>query len=132
MKHRQKLGIMLLALALVPGAALAATYSWIGQGADDDWDTCPRNWVVLGLGGCYPNDSADDASIPYNASGWAITLIHLDQIDHLTIDSDVAFDYDYDGTHLIGTLETNTVVIAATNGESVVTMAADAGTTAVD
>ncbi|MCG3127167.1 MAG: hypothetical protein CHACPFDD_02025 [Phycisphaerae bacterium] len=128
MKHRQKLGVMLLALALPPGMALAATYSWIGQGADDDWDTCPRNWVVVGLGGCYPNDSADDASIPYNASGWTINLITLpdsETLDDLTIDSDV--DFGSAGGSV--TLRATTVVIAATNGESVVTVSGGGGMT---
>ncbi|MCG3129068.1 MAG: hypothetical protein CHACPFDD_03977 [Phycisphaerae bacterium] len=100
-----------------------------GNGADDDWDTCPHNWAVVGLGGCYPNDSADDATIPYNASGWTMNLITLpdsEKIDDLTIDSDVTFA-SAGGTV---TLRTTTVVIAATNGESVVTITGSAGMTA--
>ncbi|MCG3126873.1 MAG: hypothetical protein CHACPFDD_01728 [Phycisphaerae bacterium] len=132
MTHKCKLGVMLLGLGLLPGVVLGATYSWIGQGDNNVWSTCPRNWVVVGLGGCYPNDYGDDAGIPYNAIGWVITLIYLDQIDDFTIDSDVDFDYDNDGTHAIGTLVTNTVVIAATNGESIVTVSSDSGITAED
>ncbi|MCG3126876.1 MAG: hypothetical protein CHACPFDD_01731 [Phycisphaerae bacterium] len=132
MKHRQKLGIMLLALALTlalpSGVALAASYTWVGQGADDEWSTC-RNWVVVGLGGCYPNDSGDDATIPYSASGWSINLIDINQIDDFTIDSDVAFD---SATGDDVTLVASTVTIAATNGESIVTVSNDSSITAVD
>lgn len=126
MNHRQKLGVMLLAPTLTSGVALASTYAWTGGGADDDWDTC-SNWTVTGIPiPCYPNSSGHDASIGYNAGGWAINLITLpdtEKIDDLTIDSDVNFG-SAGGTV---TLRTTTVVIAATNGESVVTISGGGG-----
>ncbi|MCG3126983.1 MAG: hypothetical protein CHACPFDD_01839 [Phycisphaerae bacterium] len=131
MKHRQKLGIMLLALALTlalpSGAALAATFAWTGGGADDDWDTC-ANWTVTGIPACYPSANGDDVSIGYNASGWSVNLI-AEQIDDFTIDSDVAFD---SATGDDVTLVASTVTIAATNGESIVTVSNDSSITAVD
>ncbi|MCG3128896.1 MAG: hypothetical protein CHACPFDD_03792 [Phycisphaerae bacterium] len=127
MTHRQKLGIMLLALALLPGVVLGATFAWTGGGADDDWDTC-SNWTVTGIPACYPSASGDDVSIGYNASGWSVNLIS-EQIDDFTIDSDVAFD---SATGSDVTLVASTVTIAATNGESIVTVTSDASIKAED
>ncbi|MCG3128862.1 MAG: hypothetical protein CHACPFDD_03758 [Phycisphaerae bacterium] len=79
-----------LSLALLVPLLCAATYSWTANGADDDWDTC-QNWVVVGIGGCWPNDSNDDAQVPYHAGGRDIRLITVNQIDDFTIQSSVDF-----------------------------------------
>ncbi|MCG3129071.1 MAG: hypothetical protein CHACPFDD_03980 [Phycisphaerae bacterium] len=118
---------VVLGLALLPGVVLAATFGWTGGGADDDWDTCD-NWTVTGIPACYPSANGDDVSIGYNASGWSVNLI-AEQIDDFTIDSDVDFDNTAGGNV---TLVTSTVTIAATNGESIVTVSNDSSITAED
>ncbi len=82
----------LLAVACTAALGWAATYSWTGAGAGNNWDDSD-NWEhVLGLPTLtnYPGPG-DDASIPTGGSPWPIDLITVG-MDDLAILDDVDFD----------------------------------------
>lgn len=67
---------------------LGASYTWDGGGVDDDWTTA-GNWDD---DLSYPSGSTDDATFPYDASGWSVDLSSdIGQIDDLVIEGDVDF-----------------------------------------
>ena len=95
--------------------ALAATYTWIGEGADDDWDTC-ENWEPSVVNPCYPANRGGDATIPSTEGTWAVDLISV-QIDDLTINGSVTFGAAEDGPTLCVdsvTIGSNTADVTAT------------------
>ncbi|MCG3130465.1 MAG: hypothetical protein FLDDKLPJ_01227 [Phycisphaerae bacterium] len=49
-----------LLLTAVSGSA--ATFTWSGNGADDQWDTT-ANWQAVACANCYPDDADDDVTI---------------------------------------------------------------------
>lgn len=51
-----------LGLLLMAVSGSAATFTWSGNGADDDWDTT-ANWQAAGCTTCYPDDAGDDVTI---------------------------------------------------------------------
>lgn len=76
--------------AVDPAApSLLATFTWNGNGGDDDWDTTD-NWTSVGCSNCYPDDCNDDATIPYTGGGWDIVAVAI-QMDDLTISSSIDF-----------------------------------------
>ena len=87
-----------LALAGVLCAAALAwgiDYTWVGTGGDDDWDTA-CNWEFMAGLPCdgIPQNTTDDALIPYNdGNGWTIEQ-RVHTIGDLTIKGDVNFDGD--------------------------------------
>jgi hypothetical protein len=74
-----------------PLRAPAGNFTWTGNGANDSFtESC--NWYDLPCDGEYasPSSTFDDATVPYNASGWTIVLSSL-TINSLTIESSVDF-----------------------------------------
>ncbi len=74
--------------------ALAVSFTWVGNGADDHWDTT-ANWQSAGCASCYPDDANDTATIDvHNAD---VDLVN-EEISDLTIADSVTFG-DADGNN---------------------------------
>ena len=117
--RQRRIMLMMLALGCLATLGLADTFTWTGGGNDDYWDN-GDNWESIG-GGSYPDDTNDDAIIPYTANGWAVELI-TEEIDDLSINASV-------GLSPVGTSATLTVdslTIGASNAESVITISGSA------
>jgi len=106
-------GVAVLALA---AAALAASYSWQGQGLDNCWDTC-KNWVVTGSYVCWPSDSTDDVAFPKAGSPWDVELI-----EHSNDDMTIAGDIDFTACDGTPTLTVDSVTIDGDGSAVVVTI----------
>jgi len=80
-----------MVMLVVVSVGFAGSFTWTGNGSDDDWDTT-ANWTSSSCMGCYPDDTGDDATIPTPAccTGYAVNLI-TESIDDLTIEGDVDF-----------------------------------------
>jgi len=90
MMRRRHLKLAVLGVACTAALGLAATFTWVGQGEDDRWDTCD-NWATVGIPlQCYPSTSSDDATIPYAVGGWTVSLIDIG-IDDFVIGGSVEF-----------------------------------------
>ena len=91
MKRRDRVMIGLSVAMFTVGLASAATYVWLGGGADDDWTTC-LNWERTGQGLCYPSATDDDATIPTVVGTWDVGLDESGlTIGDLTIEGNVDF-----------------------------------------
>ena len=91
MMRRRDLKLAVLGVACTAALGLAASFTWVGQGQDDRWDTCD-NWAAVGIPPqCYPSTDSDDATIPYTEGGWMVDLIDIDRIDDFVIGGSVEF-----------------------------------------
>ena len=94
MMRRRDLKLAVLGVACTAALGLAANFTWVGQGEDDNWGTCD-NWSVIGISQCcYPSSTSDDATIPQeeDPNGWSVKLIDVDRMDDLTIQGHVTFE----------------------------------------
>jgi hypothetical protein len=77
---------LVLAFAVASVVALGASFTWTGNGGDDDWDTC-GNWDACEALVQYPGDCNADATI---SGTYTVDLI-TESIDDLTISGTVTF-----------------------------------------
>ena len=122
--QRLKVTLRLLGMACA-ALCLAASFTWVGQGEDEDydWDTCD-NWAAVGIPPqCYPSTESDDATIPYTEGGWTINLID-EQIEDLTIEGSV--DFYPASTPGLRRLQVESLTIDAGSADTVVTISSDA------
>jgi hypothetical protein len=77
---------LVLAFAVASVVALGASFTWTGNGGDDDWDTC-GNWDACSQVPTYPGSSNDDATI---SGTYDVDLIN-EEIDDLTVSGTVVF-----------------------------------------
>ena len=80
-------GVVCVATCCAVG--LATTFTWTGEGADDDWTTCD-NWEIIGQNACYPSLTGDDIYIWEDGSPWDIDLV-TEEVDDMYILGDVDF-----------------------------------------
>ena len=121
MMRRRDLKLAVLGVACTAALGLAATFTWVGQGEGDRWDTCD-NWAAVGLPlQCYPSTDSGDATIPYVEGGWTVDLIDVDRMDDLTIAGSVDFaPADPNGVTLVANSLT---IVGGLSTETVVTIA---------
>jgi len=120
MMRARDVKLAVLAVACTAAVGLATTYQWIGQGEDDNWDTCD-NWAMTGMGEeCYPSTEADDGWIPYTEGGWTVNLINVGPIDDLTVAGSVRFEALQPSTPVTLEVDSLTIVGHATEGSVVV------------
>ena len=111
------LTLKLLALACT-ATCMGATFTWTAGGADDDWDNTD-NWFATGCLDCYPDDTNDDATIPYTAGGYTVDLV-TESIDDFAIAGSVDF-YSASGG-VPQTLTVQSLSIGAASAETVITI----------
>lgn len=69
---------------------LGAAFVWDGGGANDTWSTV-ENWDCPNEPAGYPDDTGDDATIPFTSGGYLVDLT-TESINDLTIEGNVDFD----------------------------------------
>ena len=62
MGTRKSTSARILTLGCAGLFCLGASYTWTGNGADDDWDN-GDNWSCIGACGSYPDTASDDATV---------------------------------------------------------------------
>jgi hypothetical protein len=77
---------LVLAFAVASVVALGASFTWTGNGGDDDWDTC-GNWDACTQMPTYPSDCNSDATID---GTYTVDLVE-ESIDDLTVCGTVTF-----------------------------------------
>jgi len=103
--------VWLVAAAVLAGAGLAATFTWVAGGQDYSWMDC-GNWTKVGLGAyCFPGTSSDDATIP--SGGYTVEL-RTCTMDDLVVNGSADFTTD-------STARTLTVDSININGAALVT-----------
>lgn len=86
-----RIALVILGVGAPVMVAWAVSFTWVGNGADDHWDTT-TNWTTI-CAPCYPDDSGDTATIDvHNAD---VDLVNV-EIGDLTIEDSVTFG-DADG-----------------------------------
>lgn len=121
MRSWKKYALRSGAIALcISSSALAATFTWTGNGTPDDhWDVC-ENWQQA-PGGCrYPSTTSDDVRIP------GADLIRLidEEVDDITITGSVTF-HDLNADDPV--LQCDSLTIEADTSEVVVEIIFGAG-----
>lgn len=113
-----KIAATVIAAVCLAVAAQAIHFTWIGQGADDDFDTA-QNWAAVTIPTPpYPDGTDDNALFPWKASGgWPCNLIN-ESIGDITIRGSVDFDTAF-GTV---TLSATSLKIEPTSGDVEITM----------